>query len=119
MPLIDLDAQVAQVLAVIRQAGGRPMLVGGCVRDALIAPGTPAKDIDVEVYGLPFGTLSEALAATEKENSARTFSSQASTAVSSGRSGSTPGALNASSASLSADLASLRSPAATLPGTGG
>lgn len=66
MPLIDLDAQVAQVLAVIRQAGGRPMLAGGCVRDALIAPGTPAKDIDIEVYGLPFGTLSEALAATEK-----------------------------------------------------
>jgi tRNA nucleotidyltransferase (CCA-adding enzyme) len=35
----------------IRQRGGRAVLVGGCVRDMLRAQ--PAKDVDVEVYGLP------------------------------------------------------------------
>jgi tRNA nucleotidyltransferase (CCA-adding enzyme) len=39
-----------RVLAAIRRAGGRPMLVGGWVRDALM--GTPSKDIDIEVYGV-------------------------------------------------------------------
>ena len=39
-----------RVLAAIRSAGGRPMLVGGYVRDALM--GSPGKDIDVEVYGV-------------------------------------------------------------------
>jgi tRNA nucleotidyltransferase (CCA-adding enzyme) len=43
---------VAPVLAVIRAAGGRPMLVGGCVRDAIIDLGTVSKDIDIEVYGI-------------------------------------------------------------------
>ena len=28
------------------------MLVGGCVRDAILNPGAAAKDIDVEVYGI-------------------------------------------------------------------
>ncbi|MBL4819226.1 MAG: tRNA nucleotidyltransferase, partial [Deltaproteobacteria bacterium] len=32
------------------QAGGRPILVGGCVRDKLM--GVKSKDFDVEVYGL-------------------------------------------------------------------
>lgn len=59
--VVGEDAQ--RVLSVIRQAGGRPMLVGGCVRDAILHPGQPAKDIDVEVYGLPdFGQLAAALA---------------------------------------------------------
>jgi tRNA nucleotidyltransferase (CCA-adding enzyme) len=52
-----------RVLAVIRQAGGRPVLVGGCVRDAILFPGRPAKDTDIEVFGLPgFGRLALALA---------------------------------------------------------
>jgi tRNA nucleotidyltransferase (CCA-adding enzyme) len=38
------------VLAAIRTAAGRPMLVGGYVRDAIL--GAPGKDIDVEVYGI-------------------------------------------------------------------
>jgi tRNA nucleotidyltransferase (CCA-adding enzyme) len=51
------------VLAVIRREGGRPMLVGGCVRDAILFPGKPAKDTDIEVFGLPdFGRLAYALA---------------------------------------------------------
>jgi tRNA nucleotidyltransferase (CCA-adding enzyme) len=57
--VVGPDAE--RVLAVIREAGGRPMLVGGCVRDALLNPGMPAKDIDVEVYGLTFAALAEAL----------------------------------------------------------
>ena len=48
LPPLAPDAE--RVLAAIRGAGGRPMLVGGWVRDALM--GTPGKDIDIEVYGL-------------------------------------------------------------------
>jgi tRNA nucleotidyltransferase (CCA-adding enzyme) len=45
------DADLTLVLAAIRgAAGGRPMLVGGCVRDTLL--GLPVKDIDIEVYGV-------------------------------------------------------------------
>ena len=35
----------------VREAGGRALFVGGCVRDALLA--LPSKDADMEVYGLP------------------------------------------------------------------
>jgi tRNA nucleotidyltransferase (CCA-adding enzyme) len=38
------------ILDAIVAAGGRPLFVGGCVRDSLL--GIEAKDIDVEVYGL-------------------------------------------------------------------
>lgn len=38
------------VARLLRDAGGRAVLVGGCVRDALL--GLPAEDIDIEVYGL-------------------------------------------------------------------
>ena len=48
IPPLSLDA--GRVLSVIREAGGRPMLVGGYVRDVLM--GTASKDIDVEVYGI-------------------------------------------------------------------
>ena len=41
-----------RVLAAIRSIGGRPMLVGGYVRDAIMNPATVSKDIDVEVYGV-------------------------------------------------------------------
>lgn len=34
-----------------RDAGGRALLVGGTVRDALL--GSPGKDLDIEVHGLP------------------------------------------------------------------
>lgn len=56
-----------RVLSVIRSAGGRPMLVGGCVRDAIMNPGSPGKDIDVEVYGIADpDVLARALAAAGK-----------------------------------------------------
>lgn len=39
---------------------GRPFLVGGCVRDSLL--GLVPKDFDVEVFGVDWNTLAEALA---------------------------------------------------------
>ncbi len=41
---------VMQVAAALRVAGGRPFLVGGAVRDAVL--GVPLADVDLEVYGL-------------------------------------------------------------------
>ena len=49
-----------RLLETLRDAGGRPYLVGGVVRDALL--GLPHKDLDVEVFGLPLPSLKEALA---------------------------------------------------------
>jgi tRNA nucleotidyltransferase (CCA-adding enzyme) len=43
----DLVVRLAQA---VREAGGRALLVGGCVRDAL--DGRTPKDVDVEVYGM-------------------------------------------------------------------
>ena len=39
----------------IRDAGGRALLVGGCVRDALLD--VASKDVDIEVHELPVDTL--------------------------------------------------------------
>ncbi|SIN79411.1 CCA tRNA nucleotidyltransferase [Agromyces cerinus] len=53
MTSIDLVSQTpaaAAVVVAIADAGGRPLLVGGCVRDALL--GRPGKDVDIEVHGL-------------------------------------------------------------------
>jgi tRNA nucleotidyltransferase (CCA-adding enzyme) len=53
LDLIRLDgdfAPVRRVVELLRDAGGRPLLVGGCVRDALMQ--VPVLDVDVEVYGL-------------------------------------------------------------------
>jgi tRNA nucleotidyltransferase (CCA-adding enzyme) len=60
--LVKFDGElttVAELVAVISQAGGRPLLVGGCVRDALL--GTQPKDIDIEVYDLEAERLVGAL----------------------------------------------------------
>jgi tRNA nucleotidyltransferase (CCA-adding enzyme) len=51
---------VRRLLEVLRDAGGRPYLVGGVVRDALL--GLPHQDYDLEVFGLPLPRLKEALA---------------------------------------------------------
>jgi len=45
----DFEA-AREVARLVREAGGRALLVGGCVRDALLG-GNP-KDFDIEVYGL-------------------------------------------------------------------
>lgn len=47
-------------LDALRSAGGRPRLVGGCVRDWLL--GLEPKDFDVEVYALDYEALGRILA---------------------------------------------------------
>ena len=46
----DIQPVHDRVCRIIRDAGGRPLLVGGCVRDLLL--GANPKDLDIEVYGL-------------------------------------------------------------------
>jgi tRNA nucleotidyltransferase (CCA-adding enzyme) len=58
-----LSAEFDTTLAIarsVRDAGGRALIVGGWVRDRLL--GRDAKDIDIEVYGLPAERLKEVLA---------------------------------------------------------
>lgn len=59
IPFTGDIAAVAGVVSAVAAAGGRALLVGGCVRDALM--GRPAKDIDIEVYGLEPRALEKAL----------------------------------------------------------
>jgi len=47
------------VCETVRAAGGRALLVGGCVRDCAL--GLPATDLDIEVYGIPPARLVEVL----------------------------------------------------------
>jgi tRNA nucleotidyltransferase (CCA-adding enzyme) len=49
--LVTLTADDWLVIEAVERAGGRPMLVGGCVRDPLLGV-TGSKDIDIEVYDL-------------------------------------------------------------------
>jgi tRNA nucleotidyltransferase (CCA-adding enzyme) len=57
---LALPEGVRGLIAALRAAGGRPMVVGGAVRDALL--GLPLKDFDLEVYGLPAARLRALLA---------------------------------------------------------
>jgi tRNA nucleotidyltransferase (CCA-adding enzyme) len=60
--LIPFDGELSAVGEVVRllaEAGGRPLVVGGSVRDALM--GVPAKDLDIEVYGLEPAAIERAL----------------------------------------------------------
>ena len=57
---LDLPPGLARLLADLRAAGGRPYVVGGAVRDALL--GFPIKDYDVEVFALPPERLEPILA---------------------------------------------------------
>jgi tRNA nucleotidyltransferase (CCA-adding enzyme) len=47
---IKLEPEIENLLAGLREAGGKPLLVGGWVRDALM--GVTSHDIDIEVFGL-------------------------------------------------------------------
>jgi tRNA nucleotidyltransferase (CCA-adding enzyme) len=58
---LDLPPGLTRLLAALREAGGRPYLVGGAVRDALLA--LPLEDWDVEVFDLPADRLEPVLAA--------------------------------------------------------
>ncbi|MBQ6473701.1 MAG: hypothetical protein IJJ33_17075 [Victivallales bacterium] len=49
-----------RIATLLRDAGGRALLVGGCVRDLL--QGIPSKDLDVEVYGMDLDKVRQCLA---------------------------------------------------------
>ncbi|MFF2244283.1 CCA tRNA nucleotidyltransferase [Arthrobacter sp. NPDC058130] len=54
--LIDLTPETREVLDALRAAGGRPLIVGGAVRDGLLSRTqdvtVDSMDVDIEVYGL-------------------------------------------------------------------
>lgn len=51
--LIPISHATQRVLDACKSAGGYPLMVGGCVRDALMGDGAAAsKDVDIEVYGV-------------------------------------------------------------------
>ncbi|MFA6317541.1 MAG: polynucleotide adenylyltransferase, partial [Elusimicrobiota bacterium] len=56
-----LGRALDKICRAVHEAGGRALVVGGSVRDALI--GLPAKDLDVEVYGVEPTRLQELLKA--------------------------------------------------------
>src|SRR5262245_14608622 len=58
---IALPPSLLELIERLDAAGGRALLVGGAVRDALL--GLPVKDFDVEVFGLPTPRLRAALSA--------------------------------------------------------
>jgi tRNA nucleotidyltransferase (CCA-adding enzyme) len=61
---LAMPVGLTRLLASLREAGGRPYLVGGAVRDALL--GLPLQDWDVEVFALPAERLEAVLAASGK-----------------------------------------------------
>jgi tRNA nucleotidyltransferase (CCA-adding enzyme) len=56
---MDVPEKVLKLSEAVREAGGRALLVGGCVRDELM--GRQPKDWDVEVYGIDPPKLRELL----------------------------------------------------------
>jgi tRNA nucleotidyltransferase (CCA-adding enzyme) len=56
---MNLPPKILDLAEAVRDAGGRALLVGGCVRDALM--GVQPKDWDVEVYGVEPERLREIL----------------------------------------------------------
>ena len=56
---MELPEGLRRLLGRLRDAGGRPYVVGGAVRDALLA--RPVHDFDVEVFGLALDRLRAAL----------------------------------------------------------
>jgi tRNA nucleotidyltransferase (CCA-adding enzyme) len=64
--IVPVPAGLRRVLEVIRADGGRPYVVGGAVRDALL--GRPVREYDVEVFGLPAERLRQVLSACGRLN---------------------------------------------------
>ncbi|MFM9904996.1 MAG: CCA tRNA nucleotidyltransferase [Pyrinomonadaceae bacterium] len=60
--MVKLPEEILILAEAVRGAGGRAMLVGGCVRDELM--GVEPKDWDVEVYGVEPATLRQILEST-------------------------------------------------------
>lgn len=61
--LVPLTPATTLIINAISKAGGRPLIVGGSVRDAILANGEHhiPKDIDIEAYGLSVEELAKAL----------------------------------------------------------
>ncbi len=57
--MTEIPEKVLQLAGSVRDAGGRALLVGGCVRDMLM--GAQPKDWDLEVYGIEPAKLRELL----------------------------------------------------------
>src|SRR6202163_2316933 len=57
--VMDIPETVLKLAEAVRDAGGRALLVGGCVRDELM--GRQPKDWDVEIYGVEPASLRELL----------------------------------------------------------
>lgn len=57
---METREKVVKIAQAVKNAGGRAMLVGGCVRDFLL--NIPVKDYDLELYGRDQGKLLEAVA---------------------------------------------------------
>ncbi len=57
---IALPALITQIVADLRAAGARPIIVGGAVRDALL--GLTPTDFDIEVYGIAYDRLTGLIA---------------------------------------------------------
>jgi len=58
-PFLTLKNKYFPIIDAIHQARGRPIFVGGVVRDILL--NEPVKDVDIEVYGLPAEALEKIL----------------------------------------------------------
>jgi tRNA nucleotidyltransferase (CCA-adding enzyme) len=58
---IPIPPSLRRVVDALAARGGRPFVVGGAVRDALL--GLEAKDLDIEVFGLPAENVRDVLAA--------------------------------------------------------
>jgi len=52
---------IEKLSTAIAAAGGRPYLVGGCVRDLVLNPEITPKDIDFEIFGIESEALAEVL----------------------------------------------------------
>ncbi|NLB69277.1 MAG: CCA tRNA nucleotidyltransferase [Lentisphaerae bacterium] len=63
----ELSDVVRKIANLIKNAGGRAMLVGGCVRDAI--RGIEINDYDIEVYGIPAEKLYSLLSSSFSVNS--------------------------------------------------
>lgn len=65
---MEVPQEVMEICELLRNSGGHALLVGGCVRDMVIAQELPEfaylepKDFDLEVYGISLDKLEEILA---------------------------------------------------------
>lgn len=66
--MIELEPGLRSVLDRLTERGGRPIIVGGAVRDELLK--VASKDIDIECYSLDYETVARALTGLASMSSA-------------------------------------------------